>query len=454
MNESHQVTRTTGLMLLGFVLLLGSGCASEDGGAGSTAAAAKGACSNQQACPIADAGPDQRVPVGSVATLDGSQSYAKTTGLITYQWTLSTKPDGSTATLAGATTVRPTVTADLAGAYTISLVVNNGGLPSNKDSVTVTAAAGDLAPVANAGPDRTVPPGAPVSLNGSSSADPDGQPITTYSWTMTQRPAKSLTLFLDATTATPSFTPDALGTYKLSLIVSDANLTSTADQVVITVVTGNIAPVAQAGPDQYVVTGQSGTLDGSGSTDANGDTLTYSWSVQSRPAGSTIGTVTNPTTSTPTFTPDLDGFYVVSLIVTDSLGVSSPRDMVVITTGPRFTVVPGSNNEAVLDHTTNLVWEREPDTNVRYWADSVAYCAGKTVGGTDDWRLPSLDELSALYPVTSPPFIYALARYWSATSPEGSPDLAWWMYLDGLVLDGDVFVQNKVNLEHAWCVRG
>lgn len=449
MNESHQVTRTIGLMLLGFVLLLGSGCGSSDE-AGNIAASNQGACSNQKACPIADAGPDQRVPVGTVATLDGSQSYAKTTGFITYQWTLSTKPIGSTATLAGATTVRPTVTPDLAGAYTISLVVNNGGLPSNKDSVTVTAAVGDLAPVANAGPDRTVPPGAPVTLNGSGSADPDGQPITTYSWTMTQRPAKSLTLLLDATTATPSFTPDALGTYKLSLIVGDGALTSTADQIVITVVTGNIAPVAHAGPDQFVLTGQLVTLDGSGSTDANGDTLTYSWSLQSRPAGSTIVTVTDPTTSNPTFTPDLDGFYVVSLIVTDPLGVSSPRDMVVVEIGPRFTVEPGSNNEAVRDHTTNLVWERVPDTGVRNWDNSIAYCDGKTVGGKDDWRLPSRDELQNLYPAPTPPFTYNLLGYWAAPTTADDPDFAWIVYFD----DGHLTTGFKGSLVQVWCVRG
>jgi hypothetical protein len=267
---------------------------------------------------------------------------------------------------------------------------------------------------------------------------------------MTQRPAKSLTLLEDADTATPSFTPDATGTYKLSLIVSDANLTSTADQIVITVVTGNIAPVAHAGPDQYVVTGQPGTLDGSGSTDANGNTITYSWSLQSRPAGSTIGTVTDPTTSNPTLTPDLDGFYVVSLIVTDSLGASSPRDMVVITAGPRFTVVPGSNNEAVQDRTTNLVWERVPDTGTRNWDDSIAYCAGKTVGGTDDWRLPSIDELSALYPVTTPPFTYDATHYWSATTFAGLPLDAWRVDFIYGVVSGS----GKANTNHAWCVRG
>ncbi len=118
-----------------------------------------------------------------------------------------------------------------------------------------------------------------------------------------------------------------------------------------------ICPVADAGPDQFVETGNLATLDGSGSVDPNpGDTLAYSWRFQSMPTGSTA-TLNNPTTISPTFTPDLDGFYVLSLIVTDSLGASSPLDMVVIQTGPRFTLVPGTSNAVVLDHTTNLQWE-------------------------------------------------------------------------------------------------
>ena len=277
---------------------------------------------------MANAGPDQNVQVGLVATLDGSESYAKTPALLTYQWTLTSKPKTSIATLANATTVRPTITPDVAGTYSANLVVNNGGLLSQTDSVILTAAAGDLAPIANAGPDRTVTPGTVVTMNGAGSTDPDGQPITTYAWTITQRPAKSAALLLNAATSAPSFTGDVRGTYKLSLIVGDGAKTSAADQVDITVATGNIVPVANAGPDQNPPTGKVVTLDGNGSADANGNAITHNWRFESLPAGSTT-TLTNGTTATPTFTPDFVGFYVLALVVNDGLA-SSPLDFVVI----------------------------------------------------------------------------------------------------------------------------
>ena len=65
----------------------------------------------------------------------------------------------------------------------------------------------------------------------------------------------------------------------------------------------NAAPVANAGTAQNVVAGAIVTLNGSGSSDANGDPLTYSWSLTSRPAGSTA-TLAGATTAAPTFGAD------------------------------------------------------------------------------------------------------------------------------------------------------
>jgi len=92
---------------------------------------------------------------------------------------------------------------------------------------------------------------------------------------------------------------------------------------------GNTTPIADAGPDQNVTVGLSVILDGSGSSDAEGDSLTYSWSFTSRPGGSAAG-LTAPTTVNPTFIPDVDGTYVISLVVNDGK-VSSAADTVSIT---------------------------------------------------------------------------------------------------------------------------
>jgi formylglycine-generating enzyme required for sulfatase activity len=97
----------------------------------------------------------------------------------------------------------------------------------------------------------------------------------------------------------------------------------------------NTAPTANAGPDQSVATGSLVTLDGSGSTDANGDTLTYSWVFISTPSGSSA-TLSFSNIVNPSFSADIDGSYILSLFVNDG-NVNSAADTVTVTA----TVFPG-----------------------------------------------------------------------------------------------------------------
>lgn len=94
----------------------------------------------------------------------------------------------------------------------------------------------------------------------------------------------------------------------------------------------NVAPVANAGPNQSVTTGTTVTLNGSGSSDADGNSLTYLWSFVSIPAGSGA-TLTGPTTVKPTFLADKTGQYIVQLRVNDGV-VNSAAATVTITTTP------------------------------------------------------------------------------------------------------------------------
>lgn len=89
-----------------------------------------------------------------------------------------------------------------------------------------------LGPTANAGPDQFVAIGADVQLDGSGSLpDEAGGPITGYAWAIESAPAGSTAELVGADTIAPSFTPDVIGTYTFSLVISDGSATEASDRV-------------------------------------------------------------------------------------------------------------------------------------------------------------------------------------------------------------------------------
>jgi len=101
----------------------------------------------------------------------------------------------------------------------------------------------------------------------------------------------------------------------------------------------NIAPVANAGALQNVVAGTQVTLNGSAS-DANGDSLTYAWTLTSKPAGSAAA-LSSATSPTPTFRADIAGTYVATLVVNDGKVDSSPSAVTVTVINPLPPAPPG-----------------------------------------------------------------------------------------------------------------
>ena len=175
--------------------------------------------------PVANAGSAQSVIAGAVVTLDGSASSDVNSNQLTNSWGISSKPSGSSATLSSATAVKPSFTADLPGTYVFSLAVNDGKLNSAPSTVTITAAAANVTPVANAGSAQRIVAGAVVTLDGSASSDANNDPLT-YSWSLTTKPSASSTVLSSATAAKPTFTADLPGTYVFSLVVNDGKLSS------------------------------------------------------------------------------------------------------------------------------------------------------------------------------------------------------------------------------------
>ncbi len=278
--------------------------------------------------PTADAGVDQAVTVGEPVILDGSGSSDPNGDSLNFNWTMLSRPPGSSAVLSDSAAVRPVFEADVVGGYVVRLIVDDGALFSTSDSVSVTAVAtANSPPVADAGPDQSAPVGTGVTLDGSGSSDVDGD-VLDFSWTFVSVPAGSTASLSDPAAVKPSFTIDIAGDYVLQLVVNDGLVDSAPDSV--SVSTDNSAPVADAGPDQSAPVGTGVTLDGSGSSDVDGDVLDFSWTFVSVPAGSTAS-LSDPAAVKPSFTIDIAGDYVLQLVVNDGLVDSAPDSVSVST---------------------------------------------------------------------------------------------------------------------------
>jgi len=279
--------------------------------------------------PVARSGPDLRVKVGEAVTADGRDSADADGDLLTYAWAL-TPPAGSGATLVPPDAVLSSLISDLAGDYLAALTVDDGTQPSTPVSATITATdvGVNAAPTARAGVDLHAKTGTPLFLDGAASADADGDPLMSL-WSFTALPAGSTATLAGELTATPTFAPDLPGEYVVTLRVSDATA-SDVDNVVVhaTDSADNGRPTAVAGPDLTVGAGTLVQLDGTGSFDPDGPEPFYAWAFVSLPTGS-AATLSAPTAGQPTFTPDMEGDYVVRLVVDDGVLTSAPSTLVV-----------------------------------------------------------------------------------------------------------------------------
>ncbi|MBJ6751389.1 HYR domain-containing protein [Geomonas anaerohicana] len=190
-------------------------------------------------------------------------------------------------------------------------------------NVNVANVVTNRAPVASAtyAPSQ-VYEGTTVTLDGSSSSDPDGNPLT-YTWSQLTGPAVTLTADgAKATFTAPAQVPFPDGaSLSFHLIVSDGSLSSSTDQIV-NVLWVNDPPKAALSCPETVNEGAQITLNGSGSSDSDNGIASYNWSQSLGTPNATLPSYDQATAKTLSFAaPYLDSVndtMTFKLLVTDA----------------------------------------------------------------------------------------------------------------------------------------
>ncbi|WP_208353046.1 PKD domain-containing protein [Pseudaestuariivita rosea] len=253
---------------------------------------------------------------------------------LSHSWSLLYRPQGSAAQVDpanGAPIVTGdslSFTADRAGIYLIQLTAEDGNLRATPAVILLEVT--NSAPVAVAtGPDQVFV-GQVATLDGTGSFDPDGNALS-YSWTIVSAPAGSTATIPDPFGPTASFTPDLRGAYSFGLVVSDFELSS--DQAVVSLSVPNRAPVVLiSGPDTLEA-GVETLIDATGSTDPDGDVLSFVFEVTSAPTGADF-TFAEVAAGQYGFVSQDAGDYTIEVTVSD--GIDTVTEVLALS------VVPGN----------------------------------------------------------------------------------------------------------------
>ncbi len=281
--------------------------------------------------PVAIAGNNMVWGINWPLTFDGSKSYHLDPfrKIVKYEWDFD--GDG----IYDSSSDQPTATHTYAqlGTYKVTLRVTDNNVPPKYDTntITVIVAVPPHPPIANPGGPYVGYTGIPVQLDGSKSYDIDPTDfITSYGWELDNVYPYN---FADATGAKPTYTWNSPGTYNIGLQVYDNGVLSPNNQklsdtkwTTITIKL-NHPPVASAGGPYTVNEGSTIQLDGSASTDLDGNPLTYAWDLDNDGIFETAG-------AKPSFSRPDNGVFTVRLKVSDGALESTASTTVTVLNVP------------------------------------------------------------------------------------------------------------------------
>lgn len=281
---------------------------------------------------VANAGEARTVPARSTVTLRGTAIDVDGDAIDQFEWT---QVDGPSVTLAGADTAEPTFTApDTTETITLrfALVVTSAGARSQPATVDVTVVPENRRPTVQSTANVSAPERTEVTLV-ATGADPDGDALT-YAWTQLGGPAIDLS---GADTATLSFTaPDVAVDTPLvfRVIASDGSEASEAFEVSVTVTDVPRAPVAKTAESLTAKANEVVRLNATGSTDADGQVLTFAWEQLSGPPVTLEGADTAVATFMLPESDEADFAATFRVTVTDPDGLTSTAEVSVTETPP------------------------------------------------------------------------------------------------------------------------
>lgn len=328
-------TTPSRIALYTLLALLALSCNKKD--TGETASECKG--------PSANAGPDQNVLLGVTVSLDGNGSETCEGQSNIYTWSFNTLPvssaltDGNLSPNSSEASVATSFKPDVTGTYVLSLVVSDDSNTSSPDIVVIDVTTSNLPPIADCGGALNAVVNQRVVLDGTGSYDPESAELI-YSWGLTSVPEGSSLNpddIYNPAGPTPTVIPDAPGVYVTSLVVSDGMQWSDPVFCTITVASDDQLPVADAGAGSTLppCTANDLTLNGYGSYDPEGQTLSYFWSLVAAPVGSatTDASFVDRTVPNASFNWDVPGSYTFQLEVFDGTQWGVP-DVVTYTVQP------------------------------------------------------------------------------------------------------------------------
>ncbi len=245
--------------------------------------------------PVAIAGPDRLVAPGTSVTFDGSQSFDSDGALASYRWEF----DDLGSPLDAARLERAYLSP---GVWSAQLVVTDTAGVSNSTAVDDLTVRVNHPPIANAGPEIETEQNY-VRFDGSASSDGDGDALI-YEWDFgddsPRRKGEQVTHVFPGP-----------GVYPVTLWVDDGTGLSNARSVSATRVTIRARPIANAGGNREVCSGEPILFDASDSRDPDGGLLLYAWDFGD---GSTSELIN------PSKTYETPGVYPVTLTVQNETG--------------------------------------------------------------------------------------------------------------------------------------